>query len=99
VGRSRGQPLGPLAHPQLDEQFVRLPPGSTMLLYSDGLIEAEDAARDEFGLERALAVLRAGREASAQAVCDRLWQALEAFRGYAAQHDDVTLVCVKVVEG
>ncbi|MBI4769928.1 MAG: SpoIIE family protein phosphatase [Chloroflexi bacterium] len=97
IGRSRGQPLGPFAHPELDEQCLRLPVGGTALLYTDGVTEAVDAAEDLFGLERIHAVLSASQEVSAQATCDRVWNALEAFSGPVARHDDVTLVCIKVV--
>src|SRR5262249_42400191 len=39
----QGQPLGILPEPDLDEQTVTIPPGGTLLLYTDGVTEARDS--------------------------------------------------------
>jgi serine phosphatase RsbU (regulator of sigma subunit) len=91
-----GQVLGLFTDPLLDEQSVVLPPGSLLLMYTDGVIEAMDLKGEMFGPERLRAALRAEREAPAQAVCDSVWNAVQAYTGAAAPHDDVTLVAVRV---
>lgn len=87
-----GQPLAALPAPVLDEQTVHLPAGGRVVLYTDGITEAWDAAHSHFGEARLLAVLHAQAAAGAQAVCDHLRQAVEAHRGAAPQSDDLTLL-------
>ncbi|MFF8833714.1 SpoIIE family protein phosphatase [Streptomyces sp. NPDC015131] len=67
---------------------IALPPGSTAVLYTDGLVERrrEDIDEGVTALERALA----GATGSPQVVCDRLLRAL----GVTAEHDDDVAVLV-----
>ncbi|MEV0494630.1 ATP-binding SpoIIE family protein phosphatase [Streptomyces atratus] len=67
---------------------IALPPGSTAVLYTDGLVErrSEDIDEGVAALERALA----GAKGSPQVVCDRLIRSL----GVTAEHDDDVAVLV-----
>lgn len=91
----RGHVLGLFPNPVLDMQTVQLPPGGTLLLYTDGVNEAMDAHSQLFGSERIAAIVRGARTASAQQLCDQLVQAVTAYRGLAAQADDITLVAMR----
>jgi len=91
----RGQPLGIIPEPALDEQRLIILPGSTLLIYTDGATDALDPQGAFFGLERLHEAVRAHRRTSAQALCDRLLQAVIEHQGVAPQHDDVTLVAVQ----
>lgn len=72
-----------------------LSPGSTLLLYTDGVLDAETAAGDRFGSAR-LAQALAGRFDSAQGVVDAVLAHVGRFtRGYPLR-DDLTLVAVQV---
>jgi serine phosphatase RsbU (regulator of sigma subunit) len=94
ITRSIGHPLGLLASPDLDIQEIDLPPGSTLLLYTDGATEAIDAQGAFFGLERLTQVVGLALGESAQHLCDRLIEALRLYRGTAPQADDITLLAV-----
>jgi phosphoserine phosphatase RsbU/P len=91
----RGHVLGLFPQPKLDIQTVQLPPGGTLLLYTDGVNEAMDADGQLFGSERIVAAVQGARETSAQQLCDQIVQTLTAYRGLAAQADDITLVAVR----
>ncbi|MFE7749446.1 SpoIIE family protein phosphatase [Streptomyces sp. NPDC057428] len=67
---------------------IALPPGSTAVLYTDGLVErrSEDIDEGVASLERALS----GAKGSPQVVCDRLIRSL----GVTAEHDDDVAVLV-----
>ena len=91
----RGQPLGVIPEPAFDEQRLIILPGSTLLIYTDGVTDALNPQGAFFGLERLQEAVRANRQASAQALCDRLLQAVIEHQGVAPQHDDVTLVAVQ----
>jgi predicted ATPase/transcriptional regulator with XRE-family HTH domain len=73
-----------------DEQCA-LTPGAQLLLYTDGVTEAQDAAGEFFENERLLAVLRTGDAATLIAT---VHAAVTAFAGSAPQYDDITLLAV-----
>ncbi len=69
---------------------LRLEPGDTVLLYSDGLTEAMSEAREMFGRER---LMRAFEASAARSVDDLRDDIIREVVGFmAAQADDVTLV-------
>ncbi len=92
--RATGMPLGLLPGIRYEEVEGPIAPDSTVLLYSDGLIEAHDPDREMFGFDRlrtALAVDDAGSE-----LLDRLLETLNAFTGPDhEQEDDITLVTLR----
>lgn len=96
LGYGVGQPLGLFPDPALDEQSVVLPSGSLLLMYTDGVTEAMDEARQQFGLEGLQAALRAGGRLPAQDACGAVRDAVRVHAGGVAQHDDITLVAVQV---
>ena len=80
----------------LDEQTLVLTPGSTLLFYTDGVIDALDASGQQFGLERLHQALLVERNNPAQVVCDKLLEISAVFRADTPQYDDITLVAVQV---
>ncbi len=65
--------------------------GEALLLYSDGLIEAEDASGDQFGLERLRTSLQSGQGAGR---VDRVMRDLHTHLGCIANHDDASILSV-----
>jgi phosphoserine phosphatase RsbU/P len=72
-----------------------LAPGDVIALFSDGVTECARPDGEEFGEERLIAILRAGRERSLEALTEEVRAAIEAWGGGAAFGDDVTLVLVR----
>lgn len=92
---ARGMPLGILPESVYEEKQLRLGPAHTLLLYSDGLVEAHDARRQMFGYRR-LEDLLAGTRARGPDLIRRLLTALADFAGPDGElEDDVTLVTVE----
>jgi sigma-B regulation protein RsbU (phosphoserine phosphatase) len=91
-----GQLLGLFPDPLIDVQRISLQPNNLLLVYTDGLAEAENSEGVMFGKDRLLDSLRGGLKNSAQEICATVWNSLAEFRGEIAQHDDVTLLVVKV---
>jgi serine phosphatase RsbU (regulator of sigma subunit)/putative methionine-R-sulfoxide reductase with GAF domain len=93
---STGTPLGllPLGLPY-GEASQRLEAGDYLVLYSDGVTDAQDAADEEFGEARLLEVLRASVGQPAQTMIARVFEAIDAFAGGAPQFDDITLLVVR----
>jgi serine phosphatase RsbU (regulator of sigma subunit) len=96
VDRGRGQPLGLFPDLHLDEQHIPMPNGCLLLLYTDGVTEAMDETGLFFGLPRVEQLMLAGASTAPQGLCDRLWDSLQEHRGPTVQHDDVTMLAVKV---
>ena len=94
--RSTGLPLGLLSDgaPYTETELV-IAPGEQVLLYSDGVTEAQDEAGEEFGEERLQAVVRDAAGHSASELADRIVAAIDAFAGAAPQFDDITLLIVR----
>ena len=70
-------------------------PGDWLMIFTDGLVEAMNAAGEEYGQQRVLNVLNAGASATPAEMLVRIMSDLDAFVGDTAQHDDVTCMIVK----
>jgi sigma-B regulation protein RsbU (phosphoserine phosphatase) len=90
----QGQPLGIFPDPIIDEQTVTIPSGGMLLLFTDGVTDCANPAREFFELERLQAALHRNIARAGQATCDELLQTLIAFQSSAPQQDDITLVAV-----
>jgi len=93
------QPLGLFDNPPVDEQCIHLPPGGTLLLYSDGINETMDSQGNEFGLDSLNRTVTSNRWRPAQEICEKLWQDVQVFGGDMPQQDDFTTVVVKKSKG
>ena len=66
----------------------------SLLLYSDGISEANDTRGDQFDEDRLAALWRGLGGLSAADAIARIYQEVESFRGSAAQSDDMTAVVI-----
>jgi len=90
-----GLPLGLFASGRYEVRKLRLDPGDSLVLYSDGISEAQDAdgnVYEEDGLIRALA----GRKKTAE-MAEGVLRDVALFRGRGPQQDDMTLLVVQRV--
>ncbi len=90
-----GLPSGLFDDARYDEHIVRLAPGDAVLFATDGLIEAHNAARDEFGIERVIQVCSQNHSGPPDLLLDRLFESLLEFTGGTAPHDDMTAALLK----
>lgn len=72
----------------------RLAPQDVLVLFSDGVTEARDIQRKEFGAARLEALANAER-ADAAALIEHLNVELDSFTQSAEQHDDITLLALR----
>jgi serine phosphatase RsbU (regulator of sigma subunit) len=72
--------------------------GRALLLYTDGLNEAENPQQQQFGEERLLSILRNTRFESSQQVVETLAAEVERHRKGAEPNDDLTIMCIRVTE-
>ena len=92
-------PIGVEDRYNFDEQQVDFPPGSALLLYTDGLTEAmyfsNDGSRKLFGEQRVLHDVEKNSKASAIEVIDFLKQHVAVFADGTEQSDDLTMLFVR----
>lgn len=93
-----GLPLGVLPDATYQERSVRLAPGEMVLLYTDGVTEAESRDGEELGVER-LAALVADFEGDGAALCEAVLDAVHDFTGGRPPGDDITVVAVERLDG
>lgn len=80
----------------IDEATVMLNPGDGVVLYTDGITEAQNVANEFYGLERLCAIISATwRNATANAVKEAIIQDVRQFVGNAIVYDDMALVILK----
>jgi len=93
-----GLPLGLFAGAAYADRELRLAPGDTLLLYSDGWTEAERDG-EEYGIGRAAAALRRAAGGTAAGLLAACRADLDAFLGGAPRGDDLTLVALRRAGG
>jgi sigma-B regulation protein RsbU (phosphoserine phosphatase) len=90
-----GPPLGILRDACYQEYRAPIGQGEMLVVYSDGVTEATNAAGDEFGEERLAEVLRANRGRPASEVVEAVRQAVAEFAAGAPAADDLTIVVAR----
>jgi phosphoserine phosphatase RsbU/P len=93
-----GMPVGMIEAAEFAVATEQLAPGDKLLVYSDGVTEAQNSAGDFFGKKRLREVLAAHAAQSAAAVHDAVQEAVTAFTGGAAQSDDITVLVLEYGE-
>jgi len=92
--RARGMPLGLMPGMAYEEKEMTLELGDSVLLHSDGVVEAHDPERNMFGFPRLKETV--GDAPGGQELIDRVLRDLAEFTGAGAeQEDDITMVALQ----
>jgi serine phosphatase RsbU (regulator of sigma subunit) len=92
---SSGQPLGLFDNLPIDEQHLHLPPGGSLLLYSDGVSETKDIQGADFAPDSLYRSMAGNRMRPAHEICEQLWLDVQAHGQGLPQQDDFTALVVK----
>lgn len=93
--RATGMPVGLLPRRTYERGAFRLHVGDLLLLYTDGVTEADNPGAEEFGIERTIQCLHRHRGEEPEAILDRLFEDIDGFAASAPQHDDITALVLK----
>jgi len=89
---STGLMVGAFDFARWEEAECELAPGDLILVYSDGVTEANNPAQEEFGEERLRRVLLSSQKAGVQELIASLRQDIKDFAAGASASDDATLL-------
>ena len=91
----RGTLLGVEAEPVLEQVHLDLAVGDTLVLYTDGVVDARDPTGDRFGEERLRAAIDAAAGGTADAVAEAVDQTVAAFEADVSR-DDRAILALRV---
>jgi serine phosphatase RsbU (regulator of sigma subunit) len=90
--KKTGIALGLLEEYEWKGNSVQIPPGGTLVLYSDGVTEAQNMEGEFFGEEQLIDIIQANLGKTAVELQELISSAVEEFVGEASQFDDITLI-------
>lgn len=92
-----GMDSGPLFTSTLEEVVLVPNSGDILVLYTDGVTEAQDEATHAFGHEALIEAVRSSAALSAKEIANNIIARISRFTGDIPQADDTTLVVIKVL--
>ncbi len=93
--KTSGIVLGAMENSRYKEKECILAAGDTIVLYTDGITEAENASREMFSEEQLVSNLKDLADKSAMEICSKVVSDVNEFSGGAPQSDDVTILALK----
>ncbi|MCE2453085.1 MAG: SpoIIE family protein phosphatase [Nitrospinae bacterium] len=90
LAQQPGVALGIAPEFSYDMYNATLAPGEALILYTDGVTEAENVKTEQFGLDRLQGILGGASPSSAKEINDKIFDAVKEFAGKAPQFDDIT---------
>jgi serine phosphatase RsbU (regulator of sigma subunit) len=90
-----GMILGMFDFASYDQETLKLEPGDTLVVFSDGISEAQNPAGEEYGDERLIACLEANRGAQPAEMREALLASARTFAAGANQSDDMTVLILR----
>lgn len=88
-------PVGLLEEAAFEVAQEQLEPGSKVVIYTDGVTEAQNAEAEFFGRQRLRDVLEASASADCATIHDAVQQAVAAFTAGTPQGDDITVMVLE----
>jgi sigma-B regulation protein RsbU (phosphoserine phosphatase) len=95
--QAEGFPLGLFPDVEYEEFTLATRPGDRIVFFSDGIVDAENAAHEMFGTERLSALLQAQPGSSAASTVDTIVEAVSIFQSGTEHFDDETIVVLRVL--
>jgi len=90
-----GLPLGIRQEAAYETGALTLGEGDWLIIFTDGLVEAQNQVAEEYGEQRLLAVLEAGVSLPPDQMLQRVIAQVNQFVGTTPQHDDITCMLIK----
>jgi len=95
---AEGMIIGILDQMEFEEKNIRLDVGDIIVFYTDGIMEAVNPYKEQFGLDRLAEIIKIFHDESARDIVNNLYNQLDIFVNRKEQEDDVTVIVAKVTE-
>ena len=96
--QAEGFPLGLFSVSAYEEFTLSTSPGDAIIFFSDGIVDAQNAAGDMFGNQRLMELVKENIDRPAVEMADIIMQQVGVFQGGVERFDDETVVILKVRE-
>jgi len=96
AGLALGLDPGPKFAASIEEVVVEYHPGDLFIFYTDGFTEAMNKSSEEYGEERLSRAVEKLSPGSAAEILEGIFSEMKSFVGKTQQHDDMTIVVVKI---
>lgn len=97
--KTKGFPLGMVDagtyEKRIESGRISLSANDRLVLYTDGVNEAQSPAGEEFGIDRFIRIIERNPDSSVEELVDEILRQQSLFVGDAPQYDDITLLAVK----
>lgn len=93
-----GMILGLLPDRPYQEESRKFQPGELLVIYSDGVTEAENELEEQFGENRLQEIIRQHQRLPADQLLNKIYNEVIKFSGPTRQNDDITLVIIKALQ-
>jgi serine phosphatase RsbU (regulator of sigma subunit) len=96
--QASGIVLGFLPDIELHRNFIFMEPGSTLVLYTDGIIERNNQKEELFGIERLKNLVLENEQMNPDMLIDTIYQEVFNFGGQSNWEDDASMLIIRRVE-
>ena len=96
--RAEGFPLGMFPNATWEEFSIAMQPCDSMVFFSDGIVDAQNAAGEMFGNDRLVATVKKHRNKSASKMAESILTDVGRFQGKRDRFDDETVVVLRVID-
>jgi sigma-B regulation protein RsbU (phosphoserine phosphatase) len=98
LDQAGGPVVGLMPDCRYEQAEIALAPGDVIVIFTDGISEAMNLSLEEWGEKRLSNIALNAKNACAEDMIARIIEAADAFAAGAPQHDDMTLVILRVLE-
>ena len=96
IYKSADIPLGIYDDYIFEEKSLKIEPGDFILIYSDGITEAEDENENLFGEDRLIEIIQKNINASPNDLIESIYKHINLYSKGRLQNDDQTLLLIKI---
>ncbi len=93
--KTTGLIFGALPEVSIHQTYVYMKPGSTLVLYSDGIIERQNRQKEEYGIQRLHDVVIKNQKKDAKNILDEIFNSARKFGNSNKWEDDATVIVIK----
>ena len=88
-------PLGLYPNRKYNQATIKLKPGDSIILFSDGITEQQNSGNKHFGVNRFKKILQKSMSIESKVLIEKLEKKLNRFKVEMPQNDDITIMMLK----